>query len=137
MSPTSCGAAGYVGTTNVDEVADVVLHHAGGGLSVSRASIRFQFPNEARIVGTDGAITLPAMMHHPASIIVEHGRNGARTIDTSFEGGGLRLEAVEVHRCLRAGELESPVMPLADTLHLAEIMTQARARIGVTYPGFE
>jgi predicted dehydrogenase len=130
----SISAAGYVGETDVDETVDVVLHHAAGGLSLSRASIRFDLPNVAHIVGTDGHIELPASMHHPQQVIVHAGRRGERILDGSFEGNGLRFQATEVHRCLRAGARESPAMPLEETRRLAAIMTEARSQIGVRYP---
>jgi hypothetical protein len=40
----------------------------------------------------------------------------------------------EVERCLRAGELESPVVPLDDTIAILETIDEARRQIGVRYP---
>ncbi|MBC7639816.1 MAG: gfo/Idh/MocA family oxidoreductase, partial [Rhodoferax sp.] len=47
---------------------------------------------------------------------------------------GLRHEAAEVVRCLRAGLLESPVMPADETVAIMATMDEVRAQIGLTYP---
>ncbi len=39
-----------------------------------------------------------------------------------------------MERALRAGETESPVVPLQDTVEILEVIDQARAQIGVRYP---
>jgi hypothetical protein len=44
-----------------------------------------------------------------------------------FTGNGYNYEIAEVGRCLRAGELESPIMQLDDSIAIMEIMDQARA----------
>jgi predicted dehydrogenase len=50
-------------------------------------------------------------------------------------GHGYQYEAAEVMRCLRAGERESPLQTLDDTLVLLEMMDALRRSWGVTYPG--
>ena len=37
--------------------------------------------------------------------------------------------------CLRAGRLESDVMPLDETVAIMETMDEVRRQIGLTYPG--
>lgn len=46
-------------------------------------------------------------------------------------GQGLRYQVAEVHRCLRQGALESPVIPHTETLSLAATMDRIRDQIGV------
>ena len=41
---------------------------------------------------------------------------------------------VEAMRCLQSGEIESPLMPLADTLATVESMDEIRSQIGLHYP---
>ncbi len=50
-------------------------------------------------------------------------------------GNGYNYEAAEVMRCLRAGELESKLMPLDETLRIMEIMDEVRSQWGLRYPG--
>jgi len=47
---------------------------------------------------------------------------------------GLVFEAREVHRCLNAGLLESPLVSHASTLAVMETMDQIRQQIGLKFP---
>ena len=49
--------------------------------------------------------------------------------DEPHEGSGLRHQAAEVARCLRAGLKESPVMPLGETLSIMKTMDAIRLRV--------
>lgn len=132
--PSSVVADGVVGTTGVDELVAAVLRHGDRQLGVVKASIRAGFSCGARISGEDGWIELPPFMHCPEWVGI--GRLGQlERIDTAFEGDGLRFEIEEVHRCLEEDLLESPVMPLAETIAIAEVLDGIRAEVGVVYPG--
>jgi len=48
---------------------------------------------------------------------------------------GLHFEAAEVARRVAAGERESPLMPLDETLRIMAVMDEVRAQLGVRYPG--
>ena len=63
----------------------------------------------------------------------QHGAVRER-FDPSHEGGGLRHQAAEVARCVRAGLAESPVMPLDETMAVMATLDEIRAQIGLTYP---
>ena len=47
---------------------------------------------------------------------------------------GLGNEAAHVQECLHAGRLESPLVPLGQTLTLIRQMDEVRRQIGVSYP---
>ena len=51
-----------------------------------------------------------------------------------FAGNGYQFEAAEVMRCLRAGELASPMMPLDETLSIMKTLDAIRAQWGLRYP---
>jgi hypothetical protein len=50
------------------------------------------------------------------------------------EGTAYGPQIQEVERCLRAGLLQSPLAPHADTIAILELIDQARADLGVRYP---
>jgi predicted dehydrogenase len=54
-------------------------------------------------------------------------RPGSRTLPRPVRGNGYQFEAIEAMRCLHAGLLESPVIPLDETLRVAETMDAIRA----------
>jgi predicted dehydrogenase len=133
-SPEHVAADGVVGVTGVDEVNAAVLRYSGERLGVIKSAIRVRMSCTARISGTDGWIDLPMLMHCPNSLTVTTSA-GSELIDGSYEGNGLRFEIEEVHRCLSEGLVESPIMPLGETLDLAATLDSIRAQLGVVYPG--
>ena len=55
-------------------------------------------------------------------------------IEPPRAGNGYNYEAMEVGRCMRAGKLESDIMPLNETLTIMKTLDTVRNRIGVKYP---
>jgi hypothetical protein len=49
-------------------------------------------------------------------------------------GNGYGFQIAEVQRCLRAGETESPLVPLDETVAILELLDEVRAELGVHYP---
>ena len=129
-----CRACGHVGITGVDEHVAAVLQHADDRLGVVQAAVRTPLTCTARIAGTAGVIELPAFMHCPDHVLVRSPA-GEERIEASWEGEGLRFQVDEVHHCLEAGLLESPVMPWHETIGIARVLDDIRAEVGVRYPG--
>jgi predicted dehydrogenase len=132
--PRDVHAVAQLGQSGVDEHVAAVIAHDGGALSTIRAATRVTLACTARISGTDGVIDLPIFMHCPDSITVST-LAGVEVREEPIVGEGLRYQVAEVHRCVRAGELESPVVRHAETLRLANTMDRIRAQVGVRYPG--
>jgi predicted dehydrogenase len=122
-----------IGTTGVDEQIAVTMGFGGGQVAVAEAALRTNLACTARISGTAGAVELPAFLHCPAYLDVQAGVDTAR-VPTPMDGNGLHYQAAEVHRGLRAGRLESPIMPLADSRRIARTLDRARAHVGLVYP---
>jgi predicted dehydrogenase len=133
--PDAVAAQGHIGETGVDEQFAAVLHHPGGELAVVKGAIRARLSSTVRVTGSEGWVRLPAMMYNPAHVDIGDAGGGRERVATLIEGDGLRFQAVEVHRCLRAGLVESPVMPLDETCAIAGTLDAIRAQIGMTYPG--
>lgn len=132
---THQSAQAVIGATGVDETIVITATHGGdGSTGISRlaASMRVGLPGRAAISGPGGFIEFGPRMHAPQSLTV-HNHDGTEVIDTPFDGTGLRFEAREVMRCVRAGLHESPGMPRAETLALARTMDALRAAVGVVY----
>jgi predicted dehydrogenase len=132
--PDRVVADGVIGTTGVDELVAAVLHHPGDRMSVVKAALRVPMACTARIAGTDGWIGLPAFMHCPSWLDVG-ARGAVERIDAPYEGDGLRFQVFEVHRCIKEGLTQSPVMSLDESVALAGILDTIRAQIGLVFPG--
>ena len=62
-------------------------------------------------------------------------RRGGKSLVHYGPGEGYHFEAAEVVRCLRAGLLESPIMPLDETKRILETADALRRSWGLAYPG--
>ena len=62
-------------------------------------------------------------------------RRGVSTHVKYYPGSGYQFEAAEVMRCLRAGDLESSIMPLSESLAILETTDRLRESWGLCYPG--
>ncbi len=62
-------------------------------------------------------------------------RPAGQELSLPFSGNGYQYQAIEVMRCLRADERESPVMPLDETFTIMRTMDEIRAQWGLRYPG--
>ncbi len=138
-TPERVLADGVIGETGADEIVTGLLH-SGGRLGVVKAATRVALSCTARISGSDGWIGLPAPMHSPTALTIggpgaTGGTGGIERVDAAFEGVGLRFQVEEVHRCLAAGQTESPVMPLDESIALLGVLDDMRAQLGVVYPG--
>jgi predicted dehydrogenase len=49
--------------------------------------------------------------------------------------GALYFEAAEVARCIAAGQRESPLRRLADSLVTLQVMDEIRRQLGIAFPG--
>ncbi len=133
-TPQSSAAKAHLGETGVDEQVALIFQYGDGQLAQVSGASRTQTPQEALIMGTDGMIHIAPEWWHPTGFtLIKPGRAPER-FEIPYEGNGYQYEAMEVAWALRAGELESPVMPLDESLEIMRMMDTARAQIGLTYP---
>ncbi|HTJ70184.1 MAG TPA: Gfo/Idh/MocA family oxidoreductase [Actinospica sp.] len=134
-APTQVEAAARMTETGVDAQTSMILTYDDGAQSVISTSLDARSANTAVITGTEGRIVLsqPWARVCPVELIRNDGT--VETTQLPHEGIGLRHQAAEVGLRLRAGELESPVMPLDETLTIMRTFDRVRERIGLTYPG--
>ncbi len=130
--PRAVASRASLAPTGVDAQSAAVLEYPNGRLAFIACSIVARLPTDALIVGERGHIRIHAPLYRPSEYSVAyHGEGGTEhrqgTVSVPFQGNGYNYEAVEAMRCLRAGERESPVMPLDETLAIMETMDAIRA----------
>ena len=133
--PVHVEAVGRFTETGVDAQSSMVFEYENGAHAAISTSLDARGANRASITGTEGHIILtrPWARTCPVEVILNDDTVYATTLP--HEGIGLRHQAAEVGRCLRAGELESPVIPLDETLAVMRTLDLVRERIGLRYPG--
>ncbi|XP_006541262.1 trans-1,2-dihydrobenzene-1,2-diol dehydrogenase isoform X1 [Mus musculus] len=138
QKPEKISAVGRIHETGVDDTVSVLLQYPGGVHGSFTCSISSNLPNTAYVSGTKGMAQIQKLWA-PTELVV----NGERKEfpppvlgkDYNFVNGSCMLyEANHVRECLRKGLKESPVVPLAESELLAEILEEARKAIGVTFP---
>lgn len=123
-----------MGETNVDEQSAFILGYPSGALAVLSTAVRTNTPHVATINGTAGRITIPTSWWKPDRLILARSGQPEETIELPANPAGFMYEAEEVGRCLRAGKLESDVMPLDESLAIMRTMDTLRAQWGLSYP---
>jgi predicted dehydrogenase len=133
--PAEVRTVGTLAPTGADDTVAMQWLYDGRPGAQLWASVPIAAPNEAAILGTQGWISFLPEAHRPSGLIV-HNEAGEYRIDDPLagHGHGYGPEIDEVARCLRAGLLESPLVPHADTIAILEILDGARATLGVIYP---
>jgi dihydrodiol dehydrogenase / D-xylose 1-dehydrogenase (NADP) len=135
--PSGSVGLSHLGETGVDEQASVVLEHEGGRLANLSIGIRTATPQEATIMGTDGYVRVHSPWWRPTSMTISSPGEEGETADAPISGNGFNYEAAEVMRCLEAGQTESDIMPLDETLSVMRTMDGIRAAWGLRYPSEE
>ncbi len=124
----------HLGESGVDENAAIILGHESGALTTIMTAIRTSTPQQAVINGTLGRITMHPPYWFPQRITLEVYGVETTTMDIPMNGNGFNHEAAEVARCIGAGQLESDIMPLDESLELMRTMDEIRAQWGLRYP---
>jgi predicted dehydrogenase len=106
--------------TGVDGQTSMLFGYPSGAQAVLTCTLSAKSPTRAAIVGTDARIEIDGAFYAPTSFTLVS-RAGERTrFDEPHEGRGLWYQADEVARCLRAGLLESPLMPLDESVSIMQ-----------------
>jgi predicted dehydrogenase len=133
-SPSRVAGLAHLGPTGVDEQAGIILGYEGGPLAVLATAIRTATPQEAMLMGSDGHIRIHPRWWMPTRLTLSVSGQEDEIFELPFTGNGYNYEAAEVMACLRAGKLESEVMPLDETLSIMRTLDQLRAQWGLKYP---
>lgn len=122
-----------IGSTGVDELSVSVFKYSDYEMATITTGIRLMTPHEARIMGTNGIISIPDWWH-PTEMTVQAQEQPAEIYSIPLEGNGYNYEASEVGRCIRINLTESDIMPLDETIAIIETMDRMRQQWGLQYP---
>lgn len=123
-----------LGQTGVDEQSAFILGYPQGRLAMLFCAVRTESPHEAIVMGENGRIKVHAQFYHSTRLTLSVRGKEDQVIDVPYEGNGFNYEIAEVMRCLRAGKLESDILPLDETLAIMQTLDAIRAPWGLKYP---
>ena len=124
-SPDRLQVTGTLAPSGVDADVALLLAWAGGANGLLAASLTSVLPGVGTVSGSVATAELGPDFHAPTWLRVD-----GREVGRCDRRAGFVGELVEVGRCLAAGLVESPVLPLADTVATAELLHRARQLIG-------
>ena len=134
-TPAKITSLAHIGETGVDEQAAILLGYDSGAIASLSCAITTRTSHEARIFGTKGSIHIPNFSRATTAMLEVIGKDPVN-IEIPFSENGYEYQAIEVINCLRAGKLESDVMPLDESLSVMKTMDTVRGQWGLVYPTF-
>ncbi|MFJ5707031.1 Gfo/Idh/MocA family protein [Streptomyces sp. NPDC093105] len=133
--PDSVQAHARISPEGVDLNTGMLLGWSDSGASaLLSCSLEADTPLTASVTGTKGRIDVPRGFFFPERFTLLRAGAEPEEFTNSHDPHSLRHEAAEVMRCLRAGETESPLVPLDGTLAVMRTLDAVRDRVGVRYP---
>ena len=118
--------------TGVDGQTSMMFGYASGAQAALTCTLRARSPTRASIVGTEARIEIDGDFYAPTAVTLITREGKSTRVASSHEGRGLRHQADEVARRLAARELESPLMPLDETISIMQTMDAVREQAGRT-----
>lgn len=133
-APTSIVAHGTAHPTGVTGQLAVVMTHDDDVLSTFLTTMYGALRNELRIVGDDATLTVEPVHNGPGPLTLTSA-DGSRTVthDEPFalHVDGLHFQAVEAARRVAAGERQSPMRPLSQSVVALEAVDAIAARLPI------
>ena len=114
--------------TGVDAQTSMLFGYDSDAQAVLTCTLRAKSPTRAAIVGSDARIELEGDFYAPATVTLVPRKGDPTRVESVHEGRGLRHEADEVARRLAAGDVESRLMPLDETISIMETMDRVLAQ---------
>ncbi len=133
-TPVRVRAAAIHGDTGIDEQTTVLLEQADGSAAMLYVSLRARRAPDLEILGDRGRIRIEAPVFRPVALTIWDEAGNATTHQYPVTGSGYAFQLREVAAALRTGRLESPVMPLDETLSIMQTMDAVREQIGLRFP---
>jgi predicted dehydrogenase len=112
-----------------------VLRHPGGAQSVINTTVMADTPNDAALGGTRATLVFDAPFYQPGSLgLISAGKESTiHYTEPAIGHEGLFVTAVEAARRITAGETQTPLRPLADSVATLRLVDEVRRQIGVTF----
>ena len=135
--PSAVAAQGRLAATGVDQRVAGTLRFQYGDRDVSSqflCAFDSVADNAFTLVGERGHIRIQGFFHSSTQAVLQRAGEPPVVVNAPLAVNGFEGEIVEAMRCIRAGAVESPTMPHADSLAVLGWMDRIRGQLGVHYP---
>ncbi len=135
-APSTIRAVGKLTSLGVDQRVSLAMEWAGGQQAAIHTDMLARGPNKATVIGEKARVEIDSVWYcHTSFSVIQRDETVSRRYEEKIQGRGMQYEALEVERCVRAGLTESPLMSLDGSLAVMASLDEARALVGVRYPG--
>lgn len=136
-APLEVTGEGTVNQDGVDVAVKGQLKFKNGVANISTSALQ-ELDNTLVVQGTKGVMKVPSFWCPPSVIDIDGTPKvwplpEPRVKPNYTNSEGLRYEAEEVRRCIKAGLLESPDMSHEESLRIVRIQDKLRQIVGVKY----
>jgi len=137
--PQTVRASATPAFTGVDQTTSAVLTYPGGAHAVLICTSAAATPMRAWIAGSQGRIDIDRPWYQASSFTLTRADGRTERFETpdgvvqDVAQGRAKGMRFEMARCLRAGLLESPMMPLDETVTIIGTLDEVRDQIGLDY----
>ncbi|MGQ3054990.1 MAG: Gfo/Idh/MocA family protein [Roseateles sp.] len=126
--PIAMDVQAKMAPTGVDAAVNVTLHFPGGVTSQFRCGFDAASVNAFEALGSQASLRFPVDFWGAEAFELVTRKAPAERMAAPYVINGFEGEIAEAQACIRAGRLESPRMPHAETLALLGWMDAIRAR---------
>ncbi len=139
-APQTVRASATPAFTGVDGTTSAVLTYGNGAHAVILCSSGVATPMKAWLAGTEGRIELDRQWYAASSTLTLTRGDGSTEIFAPVpdliqgRAKGMKFQVAEAVSRIRAGQTESDVMPLDETISVMGILDEVRDQIGLVYP---
>lgn len=123
-----------IGSTGVDFNSSISFSYSDGAVASIHCGLTANTPRHANICGTKGRIIIDSPFFCSKRFTLELDSSESKVFDIPFDGHGLRFEAQHCCQLLSEGAIESPIMPLDETLAIIQTMDEIRKQWNLKYP---
>ncbi len=131
-APVSIKAQGYIGESGVDEAISASLDYGEGRFSQFACTFLTRPSMKVEIFGTKGEITIHPVYNSAEGATLKINRR-EKSVRLPHRINGFEFQIEEVQRCIKAGKLESSLMPISDTIDNLHVLDEVRKQVGISY----
>ena len=132
-TPSAITARAVKTDRGVDAQTSAIFDYANGAQAVINTTMIAQTPCRAVVSGLLGRLEIDGAFYKPAAMRVVLFDGTTTQYPKTYVGQGLREQAIEMARVVRAGLLQSPLMPWSETIAVMKTMDEIRKQIGLRY----
>jgi predicted dehydrogenase len=133
--PDTVSTTGTLAATGTDATVATQWGYSDDRAAQLWCSVPLPSPNRALVTGSLGWISPVGDFWTPTGLVVQTAEGKQHISHPHPVGNGYGPEIAEVARCMRAGLAESPLIPHSDSIEIMQLLDDARAALGVRYPG--